>query len=108
MLNIYYSNENDYNNKNRFFDLLENNSNEAYNSFVSPNAVDFFYKENDRLQTIKVNMPDFIPLSVTSVGLKPNSFTASRVLNNGVLITYYNDNNNGNQTSLPAPITSRN
>lgn len=89
-LNIYYNNSDDYNNMNRFYDFLEN-TDAAYNSFLSTSGVDLFYKENDRLQKIRFDMPDFIPLSVTQVGLRPNSFAPIKTANQSSIITYYED-----------------
>lgn len=105
MLNIYYNNRSDYDNKNRFYDFLEkNSSNAVYNSFVSTSSVDLFYKENDRLETIRFDMPDFIPLAVTKVGLKPNTFLVSKNLTNSITITYYTESSNATNT----PIINRN
>lgn len=104
-LNIYYNNNSDYTNKNRFYDFVEKNSSSVlYDSFVSASSVDLLYKENDRLQTIKFDMPDFIPLAVTKVGLKPNTFSTNKVSNNSTTITYYNDSN----SNLNQPIINLN
>ena len=87
MLKIYYANSSDYNNKNRFNDQLEGNNNAIYNAFLSPTSVDFYYKVNDKLETINLQMADFIPLSVSGMRLKPNSFTVNKV-SSGVQISY--------------------
>jgi hypothetical protein len=88
MLKIYYANSSDYNNKNRFNDQLEGNNNAIYNAFLSPTSVDFYYKVNDKLETINLQMADFIPLSVSGMRLKPNSFTVNKVSSSGVQISY--------------------
>lgn len=95
MTTIYYRNNTDFLNRNRFKDKLENNSNSSYNAFLSPTSVDLYYKTNDRVQTINFQMADFIPLSVNDIGLRPGSFIVGSVDNNRVVI-----NNNNNSPSV--------
>lgn len=93
MLKIYYASSNDYNNKNKFNDQVEGNNNAIYNAFLSPTSVDFYYKVNNKLQTINLQMADFIPLSISGMRLKPNSFTVNKVGGNGVQISYDSSTN---------------
>lgn len=93
MLTIYYNNNSDYNNKNRFNDVIEGNNNSSYNSFLSSTSVDLYYKTNDRTQTLNFQTGDFIPLSINNIGLRPGSFSVQRVVNDKVVISYNNNNN---------------
>jgi hypothetical protein len=88
MIKVYYNTLSDYQNTNKFNDLIEGNNNAEYNSFLSASYVDFYYKVNDRLQTLNLGMADIIPLSVSGMRLKPYSFNISKVNNNSVTITY--------------------
>ena len=91
MTTIYYNNNTDFLNRNRFKDKMESNSNSNYNAFLSPTSVDLYYKTNDRLQTINCQMADFIPLSVNDIGLRPSSFIVGNVDNNRVVISTNNN-----------------
>ena len=86
-LKIYYDYSSDYTNTNRFKDRIEGNNNSVYNSFVSACAVDLCYKVNDREQTLYLDMPDFIPLSIRGMRLIPNSFIVQDVNSEKVTIT---------------------
>jgi hypothetical protein len=88
MVNIYYNTGSDYQNQNRFNDAIEGNNNADYNSFLSTSYVDLYYKVNDRLQTLNLGMADIIPLSVSGMRLKPNSFSISKVNNSSVKLTF--------------------
>lgn len=93
MLKVYYASSSDYENKNKFNDPVEGNNNAIYNAFLSPTSVDFYYKVNNKLQTINLQMADFIPLSVSGMRLKPNSFIVNKVSNSSVQITYNSTTN---------------
>lgn len=88
MVNVYYNTLSDYQNTNRFYDSIEGNNNVEYNSFLSASYVEFYYKVNDRLQTINLGMADTIPLSVSGMRLKPYSFDISKVNNSSVKLSY--------------------
>lgn len=88
MVNVYYNTLSDYQNTNRFNDAIEGNNNVEYNAFLSASYVEFYYKVNDRLQTINLGMADTIPLSVSGMRLKPYSFDISKVNNNNVKLSY--------------------
>ena len=47
MVKIYYNTLSDYNNQNKFNDLVEGNNNAEYNAFLSSSSVDLYYKVND-------------------------------------------------------------
>jgi hypothetical protein len=88
MLKIYYNNSSDYNNKNRFKDQVEGNNSVIYNALLSPTSADFYYKVNNKLEKINLQMADFIPLAVSGMRLIPNSFTVNKTGGNGVEISY--------------------
>jgi len=93
MITIYYENTTDYNNRNRFFDEIEGDNNMLYNSFLSANSVDLYYKVNNRLEKINLGAPNFIPLSLNGNILQPNSYVIQRVDNSGTKIIYNNETN---------------
>ena len=86
-LEICYNFSSDYINSNRFKDKIEGNNDISYNSFLSTSAVDLCYKINDREETLYLDMPDFIPLSVRGMRLIPNSFMVQDVNSQKVTIT---------------------
>tara|TARA_R110002126_G_scaffold58176_1_gene153709 strand:- start:547 stop:843 length:297 start_codon:yes stop_codon:yes gene_type:complete len=91
MPTIYYNNNTDYLNSNRFKDKVEGNSKSSYNAFLSPTSVDLYYKTNDRTQTINFQTGNFIPLSVNDIGLRPGNFTVNSVDNSRTVINYNNN-----------------
>lgn len=86
-LEICYDFTSDYMNSNRFKDKLEGNNDSTYDSFLSTSAVDLCYKINDREETLYLDMPDFIPLSVRGMRLIPSSFSLQDVNSKKVTIT---------------------
>jgi len=91
MLKIYYNNNNDYTNRNRFHDTLEK-TDAKYNSFTSVSSFDLYYKVNNRLETINFRGGDFIPLGIQGMNLSPRSFTPQKIDNKSVTITYFDNN----------------
>ncbi len=101
MLKIYYNSSNDYQNKNRFMDSIENNSfNVEYNSFVSASSVDLYYKVNGRLQTINFGMSDIIPLAIYDFDLKPSGNNTKIKDSNTVVIEYNSVTNTQTITNI--------
>jgi hypothetical protein len=92
MLNIYYRLNSDYNNKNRFHDLVERTGVGMYNSFTSSTEVDLYYKENNRLQTIKFGASNIITLALNGNNLNPNLLGLRKLDSRGVKITYLDNN----------------
>jgi len=86
-LEICYDFTSDYMNSNRFKDKIEGNNDSTYDSFLSTSAVDLCYKINDREETLYLDMPDFIPLSVRGMRLIPSSFLVQDVNSKKVTIT---------------------
>lgn len=93
MLKIYYASASDYNNNNRFKDQVEGNNSYIYNAFLSPTSVDFYYKVNDKLETLNLQMVDFIPLASSGMRLKPNSFVVNKVDSQSIKINYDSSTN---------------
>lgn len=91
MPTIYYNNNTDYLNSNRFKDKIEGNSKSSYNAFLSPTSVDLYYKTNDRTQTINFQTGNFIPLSINDIGLRPGNFTVNSVDSSRAVINYNNN-----------------
>ena len=91
MLKIYYDNTSDYKNSNRFYDQLEGRNDAQYNSFVSATSVDFYFKINNRLDTLKLDMPNLVPLSVSAKSLVPNKTKSEKSENTKTEITYFNN-----------------
>jgi hypothetical protein len=94
MARIYYKYENDYRNRNRFYDGVEGNNSVNYNSFVSTTFAEFYFKTNKRLEKINIEMPDIIPLGLLGMDLKPSSENTNRLLSEGTTITYNNQGPN--------------
>lgn len=90
MPRIYYKYTNDFRNRNKFNDQLEGNNSVSYNSFFSTSSVEFYFKTNDRLETINFGMPDIVPLGLVGKTLKPSSDTVSRLSSDSTTITYNN------------------
>lgn len=89
MLKIYYDNTKDYRNVGRFTDQLEGSGD--YNSFASADSTDFYYKTNNRLETLKLDMPNFITLATYGNTLKPTTVNTSKLDNTSTEITYFNN-----------------
>jgi hypothetical protein len=100
MVKIYYNTLSDYNNQNKFNDLVEGNNNAEYNAFLSSSSVDLYYKVNDRLQTINLRAADVIPLGLNGMRLLPVSFTVQKVNNNGIAISYDSTTNTQTITTI--------
>jgi len=100
-LEICYDFTSDYMNSNRFKDKIEGNNDSTYDSFLSTSAVDLCYKINDREETLYLDMPDFIPLSVRGMRLIPSSFLVQDVNSKKVTITPATTQNTTQQESSP-------
>ena len=98
-LEICYDFTSDYMNSNRFKDKIEGNNDSTYDSFLSTSAVDLCYKINDREETLYLDMPDFIPLSVRGMRLIPSSFLVQDVNSKKITITPATTQNTTNQES---------